>query len=132
MQEITPFMMFEGAAETAMNFYISLFTDGRIIEIDRFKDEFQGKEGLVKQARFSIQNQEFMCVDSPVKHDFSFTPSISLFITCDTAAEVDFLFTKLSEDGKVFMPLDSYPFSARFGWCADQFGVSWQINLKNH
>jgi len=90
MQKVIPFLMFEGAADAAMNFYVSLFREGRIIEIIRFTNEFPGKEGLVKQARFSIQNQEFMCIDSPVKHDFTFTPSISLFISCETAAEVDF------------------------------------------
>jgi predicted 3-demethylubiquinone-9 3-methyltransferase (glyoxalase superfamily) len=130
MQKITPLMMFEGAAEAAMNFYISLFNDGKINELIYFKDEFPGKEGLVKQASFSIQNQELRCFDSPVKHDFTFTPSISLFIICETETEVDFLFAKLSEGGKIFMALDNYPFSPRFGWCSDKFGVSWQINLK--
>lgn len=71
----------------------------------------------------------FLMFDSSVKHAFTFMPSISLYVNCETGAEIATLFEKLSRDGQVFMPLDTYPFSAKFGWIADRFGVSWQLNL---
>jgi predicted 3-demethylubiquinone-9 3-methyltransferase (glyoxalase superfamily) len=64
-----------------------------------------------------------------VEHDFTFTPSISLFVTCDTEEEIDRLFEKLSQDGSVLMPLSDYPFSEKFAWVEDKYGVSWQLNL---
>lgn len=71
--------------------------------------------------------QELILFHSPVSHEFDFTPSISLTVTCDRADEVDHLAAVLGKGGKVFMPLDSYPFSPRFTWVADRFGVSWQL-----
>ena len=71
-----------------------------------------------------------MCIDSYVKHNFTFTPAISLYVKCETEAEIDNLFTKLSEDGNTLMPLSPYPFSKKFGWVADKFGVSWQLSLS--
>jgi predicted 3-demethylubiquinone-9 3-methyltransferase (glyoxalase superfamily) len=72
-----------------------------------------------------------MAIDSPVKHDFTFTPAMSLFVDCADEAEIDALFAKLSEGGKVLMPLAAYPFSRKFGWLSDRFGVSWQLNLAS-
>jgi predicted 3-demethylubiquinone-9 3-methyltransferase (glyoxalase superfamily) len=117
--QISTFLMFFGQAEAAMNFYVSLFPNARVIN---------RAEGSVKPASFTLNGQNFMCFDSPVKHDFTFTPAISIFVTCNSEAEVDRLFAALSEGGQIFMPLDAYPFSKRFGWTADRFGVSWQIN----
>lgn len=70
-----------------------------------------------------------MFSDSYVKHAFTFTPSVSLFVDFATAEELDASFAKLGEGGTVFMPLDNYGFSPRFGWCSDRFRVSWQLNL---
>jgi predicted 3-demethylubiquinone-9 3-methyltransferase (glyoxalase superfamily) len=70
-----------------------------------------------------------MCVDSPVQHGFTFTPAMSLFVDCDGEEEIDRLFAGLSGDGQILMPLGPYPFSRRFGWLSDKFGVSWQLNL---
>jgi len=71
-----------------------------------------------------------MCIDSPVKHDFTFTPSISLYVNCESEEEINRLFKSLSQDGKVLLLLDSYGFSDKFGWLEDKFGVSWQLNFK--
>lgn len=71
-----------------------------------------------------------MAIDSPAKHDFTFTPSISLFTECKEDAEFDRLFAAIGEGGKVVMPPNNYGFSARFAWCADCFGVSWQLNWQ--
>jgi predicted 3-demethylubiquinone-9 3-methyltransferase (glyoxalase superfamily) len=128
-QKITTFLMFEGKAEEAMNFYISLFPGSSIVRIARYGKEGPGAEGSVVQAVFSLGGQNFMCIDSHVKHQFTFTPSISLFVECGSVDEIDRLFAKLSENGQVLMPLNNYGFSQRFGWCADRFGVSWQLTL---
>jgi predicted 3-demethylubiquinone-9 3-methyltransferase (glyoxalase superfamily) len=125
--EITTFLMFEGQAEEAMRFYASLFEDGEITSIDRY-DEGDAK-GTVKRATLCLPGQTLICVDSPVEHAFGFTPAISLFVGCPSEDEVDRLFAALAEGGTVLMDLDAYPFSQRFGWVDDRFGVSWQLNL---
>ncbi len=122
--------MFEGKAEEAMNFYTTIFDDAQITSISRYETNEDGAEGTVKQAAFSIHGQEFMCIDSSVKHNFTFTPSISLFVTCDSDDEIERLFKNLSHNGQVLMPLTAYPFSNKFGWVADKFGVSWQLQLS--
>jgi predicted 3-demethylubiquinone-9 3-methyltransferase (glyoxalase superfamily) len=129
MQKTKTFFMFDGQAEEAMNFYISLFDRSEIINIQRYGKDEAGPEGSVIQAGFTLNGVEYMCIDSPVKHQFNFTPAISIFVICETEEEIDRLFAKLSEGGNVFMPLTSYPFSERFGWTSDRFGVSWQLNL---
>jgi predicted 3-demethylubiquinone-9 3-methyltransferase (glyoxalase superfamily) len=121
--------MFTGQAEVAMTFYTSLFPDGRILSLTRYGAGEAGREGTVVQARFALNGQTFMCIDSPPMHAFGFTPSFSIFITCETRDDVDRLFTALSEGGAVLMPLDAYPFSERYGWLTDRFGVSWQVGL---
>lgn len=128
-QKITTFLMFSGNAEEAMNFYTSIFDQSEIISITRYGANEAGKEGTVLNAIFTLNGQEFMCIDSSVKHEFTFTPAISLYVTCDTEDEIDRLFEKLSEDGQVLMPLSAYPFSKKFGWVADKYGVSWQLTL---
>jgi predicted 3-demethylubiquinone-9 3-methyltransferase (glyoxalase superfamily) len=87
-------------------------------------------EGTVKTATFTLGGREFMCFNSPTKHDFSFTPSISLFVECESPAEQEEAFSRLADGGEVLMPLDDYMFSTRFGWVNDRFGVSWQMNLS--
>jgi predicted 3-demethylubiquinone-9 3-methyltransferase (glyoxalase superfamily) len=126
---IRPMLMFQGAAEAAMRFYVSLFPDGEIVALDHYGPGEAGTEGSVKTARFVIGGQALLCIDSAVRHDFTFTPSISLFVDCAGEAEIDRLFATLSEHGKVFMPLGQYGFSRRFGWVEDRFGVAWQVNL---
>jgi len=128
--KIMTFFMFDGQAEEAMRFYTSLFKQSEIIHITHYETDESGNQGKVMQATFSLNGQLFMCIDSNVKHTFTFTPSISLYVTCDTEEEIDELFEKLSEDGQVLMPLASYPFSQKFAWVTDKFGVSWQLNLE--
>ena len=129
MQKITTFLMFEGRAEEAMNFYISIFKNSQIKSITRYGENETGKAGTVVTAVFELNGQEFMCIDSAVKHAFTFTPSISLFVTFDKEEELDQAFAKLSEGGNILMPLSSYPFSKKFAWVSDNFGVSWQLSL---
>ena len=125
----TPVLMFEGQAEAAMTWYVSLLRNSGIRSIERYGAGGPGKEGSVVQARFTLNGREFICFDSPIKHQFTFTPAMSLLVECESEAEVDRLFAALSAGGRVLMPLDSYPFSKRFGWLADKYGVSWQLRL---
>lgn len=129
--KITPFLMFEGKAEEAMNFYVSLFPDSKVVSANHYGKDGPGQEGTIQLAVFEVAGQRVMCVDSPAKHAFTFTPSVSLFVDCITEAQIDDLFSKLSENGTTMMPLANYGFSKKFGWLQDRFGVSWQLNLPN-
>ncbi|MFF8401654.1 VOC family protein [Streptomyces sp. NPDC014846] len=129
-QKITTFLMFEGDAENAMTFYSTLFDDAGIVSIQRYGADGPGKEGSVQHATFSLAGEQFMCIDSPAKHAFGFTPAISLFVQCADEAEIDRLYTALAEQGTELMPLGDYGFSPKFGWINDRFGVSWQLNLS--
>ncbi|CAH0191842.1 hypothetical protein SRABI96_01691 [Peribacillus sp. Bi96] len=132
MEKVTPFLMFQdGHAEEAMNHYISIIDDSEITSIVRYGANENGDEGTVMQATFSLKGQEFMCTDSNVKHQFSFTPSFSIFVTCDTEEEINDLYQKLIEGGQALMPIGEYGFSQRFGWINDKFGISWQLNLPS-
>ena len=124
---VTTFLTFEGAAEEAIEFYVSLFDDAEIGELARYGPGDVGAEGTVSQAAFSLAGTTFMATDSAEEHAFGFTPAMSLFVDCGSDAEVDRLFEALAADGEVLMPLDAYPFAARFGWVQDRFGVSWQL-----
>ena len=134
MQKTTTFLMFVGdqcgKAEEAINYYVSLFPDSEVKNIEKWKQgEPGGEEGLVKQASFMLANQEYMASENRIDHKFSFTPAISIYVNCDNEDELNQLFEKLSEGGQVMMPLDNYGFSKKFGWTADKYGVSWQLNL---
>ncbi|MED1203832.1 VOC family protein [Heyndrickxia acidicola] len=128
MSRVTPFLMFQGNAEEAMNYYTSLIEDSEITSITRYGANGPGEEGSILKASFTLNGQEFICIDSNMKHDFTFTPSFSLFINCDTEEEINRLYEGLSAGG-VLMPLGEYPFSKKFGWTVDKFGVSWQFTL---
>jgi predicted 3-demethylubiquinone-9 3-methyltransferase (glyoxalase superfamily) len=128
-QKFIPFLMFEGRAEEAMNYYTSLFDRSEITSIQRYGAGEAGPEGSVIQAAFTLNGQTFMCIDSYVKHGFTFTPSLSIYVTCDSEEEIERVFRSLSEEGSVLMPLDAYPFSSKYGWVSDRFGVSWQLSL---
>ena len=120
--------MFDGTAEKAMNFYISLFPRSEVHEAIYY-NEGENK-GKLQRASFSLNGNELICMDTPVKHDFDFTPAISVFVDCESEEESERVYAALREGGKVFMPLDNYGFSKKFGWINDRFGVSWQLNLQ--
>jgi len=121
--------MFDGVAETAMKLYVSLFKGSEIKQIERYGPGQQGAEGSIKRADFTLGGHSLICIDSPIKHNFTFTPSISIFVDCADEEEQEMVFKQLSEGGAVLMPLDNYGFSRKFGWINDRFGVSWQLNL---
>ena len=123
-------LMFDGNAEEAMTLYVSLFGDSEIRTIERYGPGGPGPEGTVKVATFSLAGREFVCIDSPVKHDFTMTPAVSVFVDCESEEELERTFGRLADGGTVYMPLADYGFSKKFGWVGDRFGLSWQLNLE--
>jgi predicted 3-demethylubiquinone-9 3-methyltransferase (glyoxalase superfamily) len=123
--------MFDGQAEEAIRFYLSVVKDSRMVSVVRYGKNQAGKEGSVMRAEFNLAGQRVVAIDSPAKHDFSFTPSFSLLVDCTDQGEIDQLFARLSEGGSVRMPPDCYGFSQKFAWLSDRYGVSWQLNLPH-
>ena len=115
MQKITPFLWFDNQAEEAMNFYISIFKNSKIVSVSRYGDAGPGLKGTVMTATFQLNGQEFMVLNGGP--EFKFTEAISFFVNCETQQEVDELWEKLSEGGE----------KGRCGWLKDKYGVSWQI-----
>lgn len=129
-KNITPLLMFSEAAEEAMHFYTALFPGSRIKRLERWGPGEPGTQGSVKRADLTIAGLELVFIDSTVKHEFGFTPAISLLVECEAEAELENVFERLSAGGSVLMPLADYGFSSRFGWVTDRYGVSWQLNLN--
>lgn len=113
-----------------MTFYVSLFARSSIDTVVRYRAGEMGAEGSIKRADFTLAGQKVICIDSPANHAFTFTPSVSLFVTCESEAELDRVFAELSTNGSVLMPPGNYGFSSKFTWVNDRFGVSWQLNLE--
>lgn len=127
---VTPFLMFEGRAQEAIDLYTGLFPGASVDSIERYGPGEPGPEGTIRVASFTLAGQRVMVIDSPAPHEFTFTPSFSFFVECAGTEEQDVLFAALSQDGAVMMPPNDYGFSKRFCWVSDQFGVSWQLNVK--
>jgi predicted 3-demethylubiquinone-9 3-methyltransferase (glyoxalase superfamily) len=115
MQKITPFLWFDGNAEEAANFYISIFKNSNMGKVSRYGDAGPGPKGSVMSVTFQIEGQEFFALNGGPQ--FKFTPAISFFVNCETQKEVDDLWEKLSAGGR----------TDRCGWLQDKFGLSWQI-----
>jgi predicted 3-demethylubiquinone-9 3-methyltransferase (glyoxalase superfamily) len=122
MKKITPHLWFDKQAREAAEFYVSLFPDSRVTNVTRLSDTPSGSCDVVS---FVLAGVPFTAIGAgPL---FKFNPSVSFQIRCGTTEEVDALWERLSPGGKVLMPLGSYPFSARYGWLEDRYGLSWQV-----
>jgi predicted 3-demethylubiquinone-9 3-methyltransferase (glyoxalase superfamily) len=115
MQRITPFLWFDGKAEEATNFYVSLFKNSKIGRVTRYGEGGPGPKGSVMSVSFQLEGQEFYALNGGPQ--FKFTPAISFFVNCETQQEVDELWDKLSAGGR----------KDRCGWLQDKYGLSWQI-----
>ena len=124
MQKITPFLWFNGNVEEAINFYTSLFSGGEIVS-----SYPQGGNGKVFTATFDLMGSRFNALDGGPSYNF--TPANSFFVEIATENELDNLWAGLAEGGSVLMPLGKYPFSDKFGWVKDKFGISWQLSLNS-
>lgn len=133
MQKITPHLWFAHQAEEAVHFYTSVFDGGKIRSVTHYTEagyEIHGMDaGTVLTINFEIEGFNFVALNGgPV---FRFTPALSFMVYCETKERVDELYGKLSEGGTALMPLNTYPFSERYGWIQDRFGLSWQIIMSD-
>jgi predicted 3-demethylubiquinone-9 3-methyltransferase (glyoxalase superfamily) len=115
MQKITPFLWFDSKAEEAMNFYVSIFKNSRVVGVSRYGDAGPGPKGSVMTGTFELEGQRFIALNGGPT--FTFTPAISFFVNCESQAEVDDLWARLSAGGR----------EDRCGWLQDKYGLSWQI-----
>ena len=134
MQKITPFLWFDDNAEEAVKFYTAAFKNSKIKGTTLYNEasaSAAGKpEGSVMTVSFELAGLPFAAINGgPV---FKFTPAISFWVNCETESEINKLWEKLSENKKeVFWDLKKYPFSERYGWLTDKFGISWQLILSH-
>ncbi|RPI02463.1 MAG: VOC family protein [Ignavibacteriae bacterium] len=129
--KIIPHLWFDKEAKEATRFYASLFPNSKIINITTLHNTPSGDCDIVS---FEISGQPFMAISAgPL---FKINPSVSFFLNFDPSREnnakehLDSVWKKLSQSGKVLMPLDQYPFSERYGWVQDRYGLSWQLILS--
>ncbi len=115
MQKITPFLWFDGNAEEAMNLYVSVFKNSKVVSVRRYGKAGPGPEGTVMTGAFQIEGQEFFVLNGGPQ--YKFTPAVSLFVNCETQQEIDDLWEKLSAGGR----------KDRCGLLQDKYGLSWQI-----
>lgn len=122
MQKITPHLWYDKEAVEAAELYCSVLPDSKVTNVSTLHDTPSGDTDIVS---FQLCGQEFQSISAgPL---FKFNPSISFLISCNSREEVDDFWNKLADGGKALMPLDSYPFSERYGWTEDRYGLSWQI-----
>jgi predicted 3-demethylubiquinone-9 3-methyltransferase (glyoxalase superfamily) len=115
VQKIIPFLWFDGKAEEAADFYVSVVKNSKLGNVTRYGDKGPGPKGTVMSATFQLDGQEFYALNGGPQ--FKFTEAISFFINCETQQEVDELWERLSEGGQ----------KSRCGWLKDKYGVSWQV-----
>jgi predicted 3-demethylubiquinone-9 3-methyltransferase (glyoxalase superfamily) len=113
MQKITPFLWFDGKAEEAI--YVSIFENSKVVSVTRYGEAGPGPKGTVMSATFQLEGQEFYALNGGPQ--FTFSPAISFFVSCETQQEVDELWEKLSAGGE----------TQRCGWLKDKYGLSWQV-----
>jgi len=115
MQKITPFLWFDNQAEEAVNFYVSIFNNSKVVSMSRFGDAGPGPKGAVMSVTFELEGQQFMALNGGPLYKFS--PAISFFVNCETQEEIDDLWEKLSAGGEV----------QQCSWLKDKYGLTWQI-----
>jgi predicted 3-demethylubiquinone-9 3-methyltransferase (glyoxalase superfamily) len=126
MQKITPHLWFDKEATEAANLYVSTFPNSKVKNTTMLHNTPSGSVDIVN---FELLGLEFQAISAgPL---FKFNPSISFHVTCKTKEEVDEIWKKLSHGGQVLMELSAYPFSERYGWLQDKYGLSWQIIYSN-
>jgi len=125
MKSATTFLMFQGQAHEAIEQYQQWFQDLEVVTIEYMENSRQ-----VAMAILHLKGLKLMLNDSVIQHNFTFTPSTSIFIECDFEEEIKNLVGQIVESGKALMPLDNYGFSKQFAWVQDRFGVSWQLSYS--
>jgi predicted 3-demethylubiquinone-9 3-methyltransferase (glyoxalase superfamily) len=127
MSKITPHFWFDKEAKEATALYVSLFANSQIKNITTIKDTPSGDCDTVS---FELAGQDFMAISAGPY--FKLNPSISLFVVFETEAEIDAVWKKLVDGGKVLMEYATYPWAQKYGWLEDKYGLSWQLSLSEH
>jgi predicted 3-demethylubiquinone-9 3-methyltransferase (glyoxalase superfamily) len=132
-QKIVPSLWFDKEAEEAAKLYTSLFENSEIGDSARYSEAGQEvhrqEPGSVMTVEYALDGYRFSALNGGP--DFKFNPSISFFVNRESEDEVDALWEELAQDGSVLMPLQAYPFSKRYGWLADRYGLSWQVSVSD-
>jgi predicted 3-demethylubiquinone-9 3-methyltransferase (glyoxalase superfamily) len=126
---VSTHLMFQGTAHEAIELYQSVFPEFTVQRKEMHEEGLL--EGKVRLAYATFGNLNLIIFDSPPVHNFTFSPSMSIFVDFDDADRLREVFGILSEDGQVPMPLNDYSFSPLYGWVLDRYGVSWQLNLNS-
>ena len=114
-QQITPFLWFDDNADKAVNFYLSIFKDSRLLDTKRYGETGPGPKGTIMTATFELNGQQFIALNGGPR--FKFTEAVSFVVKCETQEEIDYYWDKLLDGGE----------PQRCGWLKDRFGLSWQI-----
>ena len=123
MDKITPHLWFDRDAIDAAEYYAATFPDSKVVDVTTIPDTPGGDTDVVT---FELWGQSFQAINAgPL---FSFNPSVSFAVACDTVEDVDRIWARLADGGTPLMPLDTYPFSERYGWIQDRYGLSWQVS----
>lgn len=122
MQKIIPHLWFDREAEEASKFYMSLFEDSKLKDKTILNNT---PSGTVDMITIELSGQEFILLSAGPY--FKFTPAVSFLIACNAVSEVEMFWGKLIENGAALMPLEAYPFSEKYGWVVDKYGLSWQV-----
>ncbi|MGE7842991.1 VOC family protein [Lysinibacillus sp. NPDC093712] len=125
MKSATTFLMFQGQAHDALEQYKQWFPELAVETLTYVENTQQ-----VAMAEVDLKGLKIKLNDSPIKHNFSFTPAISIFLACETKEEIESLVEQILDGGQALMPLDNYGFSKQFAWIQDRFGVSWQLTYN--
>lgn len=130
-RKILPCLWFNGKIEEAADFYVSVLRNSKILHLNHYSESASNAAGMPKGApltiSFRLEDQEFVLLNGGP--EFQVNPGMSFFVRCESADEVNELWKRLAPGGKARMELSEYPFSPRYGWIEDRFGVNWQLNL---
>ncbi|MFE3575331.1 VOC family protein [Lysinibacillus sp. NPDC059133] len=125
MKSATTFLLFQGQANEAIQQYQQWFSELQVESLTYMENSQQ-----VAMAVLHLKGLKMMVNDSVIQHNFTFTPSTSIFVECESIEEIDSLVAQILEGGQALMPLDNYGFSKKFAWIQDRFGVSWQLTYN--
>jgi predicted 3-demethylubiquinone-9 3-methyltransferase (glyoxalase superfamily) len=126
-QKIVPCLWFDGKAEDAVKRYTALFKNSKVISLSYWGEASPFPSNQVMACVFELGGQKFHALDAGPQ--FKFNPAISFFVSCESETEVDSLWNELIKGGATMMPLDTYPWSAKYGWVQDSYGISWQLMM---
>ncbi len=127
MPKFSPCLWFDGKVEEAAEFYVNAFEEGKVNKIDYYVDSEHQPKGSVLTIALTLAGQEFILLNGGP--EFQLTPAISFFVECETEEQINKLWETLSHNGEVLMEFGEYPFSKKYGWLNDRYGVSWQLVL---